>query len=285
MKEKGRLNSISLDGTRAASSRQPREIIDMLTLEELIENNTFQSNIWIEKIRQFNDLKSFIGNFNYYHLLLAIQGIKANNVIDVKQHFFVSAFIDELQINRFNSRKLDYGLRSISYAILSDNESLIQRYAKLRYQRGANAELSMDEMLAIGELPIWCNTVQFFMANDNEGVERNLNIIETKTLKNLPKKEEGLKDDYEFYKALYLGNKAIMEEVLEKLVSPIIHKKRNDNLILNQYISLPALGYAKLAWRKGIEVEVNSPLVPKELLPIQLLDSYEIPYEFLKENI
>ncbi|CAM3152371.1 immunity 49 family protein [Flavobacterium frigoris] len=257
----------------------------MLTLEELIENDTFQSNIWIEKIRQFNDLKSFIGNFNYYHLLLAIQGIKANNVIDVKHHFFVSAFIDELQINRFNSRLLDYGFRSISYVLLSDNEALIQRYAKLRYQRGVNAELSMDEMVAIGEIPIWCNTVQFFMANDNIGVERNLNIIETKTLPKIPKKEEGLKDDYEFYKALHTEDKAKMEEVLAKLVSPKIHKKRNDNPILNQYISLPALGYAKLAWRKGIEVEVNSPLVPKDLLPIKPLDNYEIPYDFLKENI
>ena len=203
----------------------------------------------------------------------------------MKQHFYASSIIDEIQIIKYNNRLLDYGLRSISYSILSDNEDLIQRYAKLRYQRGANAELSMDEMVAIGELPIWCNTVQFFMANDNVGVERNLNIIETKTLKSLPKKEEGLKDDYEFYKALHCGDKTKMEEVLEKLTSHKIHKKRNDNPLLKKYISMPALGYAKLAWRKGIEVEVKSNLIPKELLPIQPLDNYEIPYEFLKENV
>lgn len=208
-----------------------------------------------------------------------------HNATASKRHFYVCGLLDEFQISLTNYRFFDYGLHHISYAVLSDNEPLIERYANLRYQRGANAELSMDEMVAIGELPIWCNTVQFFMANDNEGVERNLNIIETKTLKNLPKKEEGLKDDYEFYKALKLGDKAKMEEVLEKLVSPKIHKKRNDNPILNQYISLPALGYAKLAWRKGIEVEVNSVLVPKELLHIKPLDNYEIPYDFLKENV
>ncbi len=204
------------------------------------------------------------------------------NISKSKIHFNVCGLLDEFQIPLINYRIFDYGLHHISYAILSDNEALIQRYAKLRYQRGVNAEMSMDEMVAIGELPIWCNTVQFFMANDNEGVERNLNIIETKTLKSLPKKEVGLKDDYDFYKALYAKNKAKMEEILEKLVSPKIHKKRNDNPILNQYISLPALGYAKLAWRKGIQVEVNSLLVPKELLPMQPLDKYEIPYDFLK---
>jgi hypothetical protein len=204
------------------------------------------------------------------------------NITKSKLHFNICGLLDEFQIPLINYRVFDYGLNHISFTLLSDNEALVQRYAKLRYQRGANAELSMDEMVAIGELPIWCNTVQFFMANDNEGVKRNLNIIEIKTLNSLPKKEEGLKDDYEFYKALHNSDKAKMEEVLEKLTSPKIHKKRNDNPILNQYISLPALGYAKLAWRKGIEVEVKSNLVPKELLPIAPLDNYEIPYDFLK---
>lgn len=255
----------------------------MLTLEELIENNFQQSKIWLERMSVSSESeKKFSSNFNYHHILLAISNLINGELNLLKYNFNVSGLIDELQIKKYNSRLLDYGLNSITYCILSDNEPLIQRYAKLRYQRDVNAELNMDEMVTIGELPIWCNTVQFFMANDTAGVERNLNIIETKTLKTLPKKEEGLKDDYEFYKSLNSGDKSKMEEVLEKLLSPKIHKKRNDNPILNQYISLPALGYAKLAWRKGIEVEVNSPLVPKELLPIQPLEKYEIPYDFLK---
>jgi len=207
------------------------------------------------------------------------------DLMQCKQNFNNVGLIDLYLTEKYfksHSRFLEFDIPRCLLPILSDNEALIQRYAKLRYQRGANAELSMDEMVAIGELPIWCNTVQFFMANDYVGVERNFNIIETKTLKSLSKKEEGLKDDYEFFKALYISDKSKMEEVLEKLVSPKIHKKRNDNPILNQYISLPALGYAKLAWRKGIEVEVNSPLVPKELLPIVPLEKYEIPYDFLK---
>src|SRR6218665_3915511 len=230
---------------------------------------------------KISSLKNACDILWYKHEIFAINALASNKIDETKQFVNNCGLLDEYSVLKFNERFLDYGLHHISYAMLSDNEPLIQRYAKLRYQRGANAELSMDEMVAIGELPIWCNTVQFFMANDNEGVERNLNIIETKTLKHLPKKEEGLKDDYEFYKALYAGDRAKMEEVLDKLVSFKIHKKRNDNPILNQYISLPALGYAKLAWRKGIEAEVNSPLIPKELLPIQPLEKYEIPYDFL----
>ncbi len=67
------------------------------------------------------------------------------------------------------------------------------------------------------------------------------------------------------------------------MVSKKIHKARNTDTLLNKYISMPALGYAKLAWYLGVEVEVNSPLIPKDLLPIKPLDNYEIPYDFLEE--
>jgi len=43
------------------------------------------------------------------------------------------------------------------------------------------------------------------------------------------------------------GNKGLMEELLEKMTSPKFHKIRNDNPVISQYISMPALGYAKLA--------------------------------------
>src|SRR6218665_1441586 len=255
----------------------------LLSLDELFESELdFESKIQIYFAEgKIVSVQNSCGILWYKNVVFSVYFTGKMQYDIAKNKFFVCGILDAFSVEKFNNRFLDYGLHHISYAMLSDNEPLIQRYAKLRYQRGKNAELSMDEMVAIGELPIWCNTVQFFMANDNEGVERNLNIIETKTLKNLPKKEEGLKDDYEFYKALYAGDRAKMEEVLDKLVSFKIHKKRNDNPILNQYISLPALGYAKLAWRKGIEVEVNSPLIPKELLPIQPLEKYEIPYDFL----
>jgi len=210
----------------------------------------------------------------------------------MKKYLSIVGYIDIYLTQNYtksHSRFLDYDLPRCLKPILSDNGDLIRKYSSVRYKTYYKEDdseelklLTMDEMVILGESAVWCNTVQFFMANDLPGIERNLNIIETKTLPNLPKNEQGLKDDFEFYKALYNSDKARMEEVIEKLTSPKIHKKRNDNPLLNQYISFPALGYAKLAWRKGIEVEVNSKLVPIELLPVQPLDKYEIPYEFLQ---
>jgi Immunity protein 49 len=47
-------------------------------------------------------------------------------------------------------------------------------------------------------------------------------------------------------------------------------------------ISTPAFIYAKIAWRHGYEVVVDSPFVPSEWLPISPLDRYENHYAFLE---
>lgn len=259
----------------------------LLTLDELNEKALKREEDKPQQILKYKDtvsLKNVASSLWYDNEVIGVFELTKDKLYDVKLRFFNCGWLDEYVIKNFNSRIFDYGLHHISYAMLSDNEEMIQRYAKLRYHKGANAELSMNEMVALGESPIWCNTIQCFLENNIEGVERNLNIIETKTLPRLPKKEEGLIDDYNLYKALLAEDKTKMEEILEKLVSPKIHKKRNDNPILNQYISLPALGYAKLAWRKGIKVEIENPLIPKALLPISPLGKYAIPYDFLKES-
>ncbi len=255
----------------------------MSNLEEIVNSNKERCDKMQELIK--NDVESlshFINNFTYYHYVKGVASLK--NKSQSKKDFYISGLVDSIMCKKFNNRFLDYGLIKICSPILSDNEDLIKKYAQLRYQKAQNAPLSMEEMVANGDIPIWCNTVQYFMIDDKEGIEKNLNIIETKTLRKLPKREEGLLDDYEFYKALHNCDKSKMEEILEKLVSPKIHKKRNDNAVLNQYISCPAVGYAKLAWRKGIKVEVNSHLVPIDLLPIEPLEKYDIPYDFLKEE-
>jgi hypothetical protein len=47
------------------------------------------------------------------------------------------------------------------------------------------------------------------------------------------------------------------------------------------YISSPAIGYLKAAWLLGIEVEVEHPLIPMEMMPVKPLEKYENRYWFL----
>lgn len=255
---------------------------------ELAKNQmipTFEKKIKEEgKFEYLGNLKNEIFYVAIYHLM------NQNDVKYFKQNIFLNARIDEIQISKFNLRIFDYSLPQTLYAPLTDNWSYLENtYSKLRYsttyiddKSGQTVPITMDENVLKGESAIWCNTIQFLMANDISGVERNLSIIEEITLPKLPKNQQELKLDFEFYKALLKKDKSECEAILHELLTPKIHKKRNDNPVLAQYVSQPALGYAKLAWRLGIEVAVNSPLIPKELLPIQPLDHYEVPYDFLK---
>ncbi|MCY1554464.1 hypothetical protein D9M68_910380 [compost metagenome] len=40
--------------------------------------------------------------------------------------------------------------------------------------------------------------------------------------------------------------------------------------------------FAKLAWRKGYELDVDTPWIPKEWLPIRPNETYEDPWLFMK---
>lgn len=206
-----------------------------------------------------------------------------------KQHFYNCALLDSFRIKTYNDRMFDYDLHSIGYAMLSDNIDFIKTdFAKLTYQSTYLEDvtekvipITMEENVLAGEGAIFTHTVQQFLLGNNSLIERNLEIME-KVWFNKPNENSTLQYDVNFLKNLYLKDFSKCEEILKEMLSPKIHKKRNDDALLNKYISMPALGYVKLAWILGHEFEIKNKLIPKDLLPVQPLEKYEIPYDFLK---
>ena len=92
--------------------------------------------------------------------------------------------------------------------------------------------------------------------------------------------------DHRFYLALANGDKTEIETVLTELTSPKIAKVRNHEFAFTfteHFIATHAVIYAKLAWLNGYEVEIYTPWIPKEWLPIQPLENYPEPWDFLRE--
>ena len=235
----------------------------------------------------------YVGNLRNEMLIFALYSFfEENDISKAKQHFYICGLLDAFRITAYQDKLFDYDLMSIGYAMLSDNTAFINNtFAKLSYQSTYLDDLTekpvpitMEENVLAGEAAIFTHTVQQFLLGRNDLVERNLAIME-RVWFNKPNENSTLQYDVRFFKALYLKDLMECETVLKEMVSPKIHQKRNDDALLKKYISMPALGYAKLAWIMGLEVDVKSKLIPKELLPIQPLDNYEIPYEFLKGNI
>jgi hypothetical protein len=86
-----------------------------------------------------------------------------------------------------------------------------------------------------------------------------------------------------FFEAFLEKNKEKMEEAILLMVKKY-HKRRYDMPLLSKIISIPALTYAKLAYIKGYELDIDHPLIPKELLAINPNSEYW-EYDFMKEGV
>lgn len=212
----------------------------------------------------------------------------ANEVLSALYTFFIegdlrktkAAYFKCGRITEFLTRKYDvgiltYGRDHTAYVLLSDNYDLIHSFANLRFNKYQGS--TFNELIEQGSLSL-IYTIQSIIKNNIEGIEHGLFYSEKYATEN---KEMQL--DVKFLKALVNNDRGKMEDILKKLVSAEVHVKRNLDPCISKFISHPALGYAKLAWLKGIEVKVNSPFIPKEWLPIQpLKDEEYVDYDFIK---
>jgi hypothetical protein len=91
--------------------------------------------------------------------------------------------------------------------------------------------------------------------------------------------------DHRFYLALARGDALEMKATIEQLVTEEILKKRAalEGGFTSGLISTPALLYSKLAWRRGYQIEVDSPYIPKPWLTIEPLAQYTDPFDFMRE--
>ncbi len=98
------------------------------------------------------------------------------------------------------------------------------------------------------------------------------------------KKDRSYLIDHRFYLALARGDVTQMQTALLEKCEPSQRKVRHDQesgLTHNFIVSYATL-FAKLAWRSGYELELDTPWIPKEWLPVQPLPKYEDPWPFMK---
>lgn len=98
------------------------------------------------------------------------------------------------------------------------------------------------------------------------------------------KKDRSYLVDHHFYLALARGDQAQMEAVLLEKCTPKLRKQRYDHesALTNNFIVSYATVFAKLAWRSGYKLELDTPWIPHEWLPVQPLDNYKDPWTFMQ---
>lgn len=241
-------------------------------LLEVIDNFDSIRKEWIEL---FNDspqehlLKRGSGIIWYHYERLSLKSFFIDgNRTETKQHFYTCGRLDEYLITQYDSRILEYGISHISYALLSDNQRLIRRYADLAHNGYEKIARKGSIIYAIQ------------LALKDELDHGYVSILDSLSQK---KSQTAIQPDVKFFRSLVEKDRLGCEEAINELLTPKRHIQRNKYMeLVNEFISHPAIGYAKLAWLKGIKVEIDNPLIPNSLLPVLPNELYSDEYEFLK---
>lgn len=193
-----------------------------------------------------------------------------NNFTQAKRNCYHCALLDKYIITHFDFDPMDYGMDRLTYILLSDNRELIQECVNLYPY---NEQVLNENVLLYAMLSA--------IRKDEEGLRKSIDFMNTQI--ETDANYHWMLTDKNYFEGLLNRDKKPVEKAINQLTTDHdLHKENGD--LIGEFISHPALGYAKLAWYLGIEIDINSSLVPKELLPIQPLDNYDIPYAFLKED-
>lgn len=237
-----------------------------MTMQEIFKRNINDEIFLISKMSNDEEAPFFVGSFKFLNLQNAIYYAFVDHNFDKSRNeFYKAGMVNALRHEKLSGEIFNV-LDTFSYPLLSDSSSLISRY--LSYER---TEYPDSFSTYFGK------AIQSVLKDDSQALQANIEGLKKWSKKGWAKQYAGIVTTFEGF---FKNDKSVIEKGLKEIIA--IHDKQEQPAIVKDYINLEAAALAKLAWRKGIEVVVNSELVPAELLPIKELSTYE-GYEFFKE--
>lgn len=226
----------------------------------------------------FSDEMSFKAFYSWYI---------DNDKKTCKQHFYVSARL-KIFASQFQTISWNMGsTRDFLSALLSDSSDMILLYSQFTTSSKTHEDLpsfvDAEFMSNKHDHRFLVHYLQHLMKKNWERANKIQEVTEQK----IKKLDEIMVYWFRFGQALQIGNEEEMKTVINELLQPKKHKKYNkDNpydLFGEVWSHYPTM-FTKLAWMHGYELQIDNPLVPMELMPIEPLDHYDDVYDFLKPD-
>lgn len=203
-----------------------------------------------------------------------------------KQAAFVVAKIErvirQLEPGLCTSNPLGFGFFWPMCLLLSDHEELIRWYAGFEWYAGWDGEQPRPKWISQRNYEgLYCGyqttlALRGEWSRVGERSERWLQAPPARLARFIP--------DMRFFLALAKGDVAGMEQALAEIVSPKQRRLRENwhGGCTHRLVSEEAVAYAKIAWRNGYQVDVDTPYIPREWLPVSPLPEYTDPYDFMQ---
>lgn len=155
------------------------------------------------------------------------------------------------------------------YALLSDNRDVIN----------ALARVETPELLKERHNPLSSRSHVYMLQLAIRGEDEILEEMIAKFAKNGRKaKRSEAAEGKDFFSLLLQRDRVGLQELIQTKHAQI----KSANPYEEDFMSFLGTLEAKLCWFKGIPVEINSPLVPMELMALKPLERYDDVYDFLK---
>lgn len=217
---------------------------------------------------------AIISSIGTAHEHLAVkQYFIEHNIPAFKQHAYLFTQSDLVAMNRgYGSDEMDWNL--LLFALLSDSPKTIEGVGLVapRFIRAAGNKPQ--------SIYFWVHLYQLVMLNKIDEVAQRLEQAKTQVKK---QQRQALIEGKDFFSLLLARDKAGLEKlILEKAQND--KTTEHDNPWIGGLISAIPTIEAKLCWLKGIEVEIDHPLIPMELLLIKPLEHYDDVYDFLNPD-
>lgn len=167
--------------------------------------------------------------------------------------------------------------------LLSDDQALIDWYSRFEYPFSSESGTLAGTRLTNPRMDEYYHYNTWLALR---GDWKQLSDRCRAFLNDVPAKQSAYQADHRFHLALADGDVEGMESALAELVEPKLMKRRRqeEGGYTQHFICTFAIVYAKIAWRHGFQVSIQSPWVPKEWLPIAPLPKYEDAFAFMAES-
>ena len=248
-------------------------------VEEYVEFDNKKLKLVLSHIEEFNgNVFSLIFWLRDYHIALASKYLLENDILGFKDNISLSGFLHVLSRKNFQWAYNGINTDLFFSILLSDNQKLIDYLIKHR-----------DEIVDISVPYKRTDTRPFFNANTLLALSGDWQLLKERALEFLNDEKKARSDlkripDHEFYVALADKNIKGMQEALDKLLELKFAKRAAKDTLLHFdfYLQPQVLMYAKIAAIHGFDLGIDSPIAPKELIDINPLAEYKIPYDFMK---
>jgi hypothetical protein len=235
----------------------------IINLQEEKESEMF----FLKKIEDIEEKYFCIGDFTYINRNMAVYYLNDQDFSQARIHFSKAGIASEyMHVIYGGLRKVQGSSYNFMNALFSDNPITIERLSNLEHDKFPNGFA-----LEFGKC------IQAHIKDDMVSFEQSLANLAKITSKT----------GHKIYNGCTVGFEGILKKDINKIEEGIhlqlkTHRRIDGFKWLKDYICLHGTTIAKMAWRIGIEIEIDNPLIPKGLLPYAPLPFYE-GYEFFKE--